>query len=311
VIYYLTTAKHQYTMRDFLGGPGQILASRVRVVPYRKFLATRRLPFGCYIFSDVDRLSGSQSTELLNHRNAIRDAGAPILNHPTLSMRRYDLLRKLYEEGINRFDAYMVTENRKPKRFPVFVRTAFDHEGAKSELLPDQASLDAELARMRAEAVWPGDKLIVEYEPYADADGIYKKYAAFRIGDRLIPRQIMAATQWVVKKPEYDSPELAAEEAAYLDANPHHDLLLRVFDMAHIDYGRIDYTIVGGRVQVFEINCNPTVIGPTSGAALRSEDALRGPTYRKVIGQYIEAMEALDIPGEGRWIETGEPAAAT
>jgi hypothetical protein len=310
VIYYLVTAKHHYTMQDFLDGPGQPLAGRVRVVTYKEFRSIRSLPFGTFVFSDVDRMSGSQSLELYKRWQVIVAAGAHALNHPILALRRYDLLRKLHEEGINRFDAYMMTEHRKPKRFPVFIRSAFDHDGAKTELLADQSALDAELARLRAEPVWPGDKVIVEYEHYADAQGVFRKYAAFRVADRLIPRQILSATQWVVKRPELQTATLAAEEADYLDANPHGDLLMRVFDMANIEYGRIDYTVIEGRVQIFEINCNPTIIGRTSGAALRSETSLRGPAYRKAIGRYIEAMEAIDAPPNGRRIDFPERAGA-
>ena len=310
MIYYLVTTKHQYTMRAFIDGVGKALAPRVRIVTYRDFMRSRRLPFGTYIFSDVDRLSGSQSSELVPYWNAIREAGAPVFNHPTQSMRRYDLLRKLNEEGINRFDAYMMTEHRKPKQFPVFVRAAYDHLGAISDLLPDQAALDAELARLRDAAIWPGDKLIVEFLPYADSDGVYRKYAAFRIGKGFVPRQMFAGRNWVVKIHELNTPDLAAEEAAFLDADPHRDELIRIFEIANIDYGRIDYTIVDGQVQVFEINCNPTIIGPVSGAALQSDESPRGPTYRKAIGRYIEAMEAIDVPAEGRHIDFPERAGA-
>ncbi|MEX0807882.1 MAG: hypothetical protein WD044_04055 [Dongiaceae bacterium] len=308
MIFYFVTAKHLYTMRDFIAGPGQRLAERVTIISYKDLLAAKSLPFGTFVFSDVDRLSGSQSMDISRRWKAICAAGARTLNNPVMSLRRYDLLRKLYEEGINRFDAYMMTEHRKPKRFPVFVRSAFDHEGAKTELLHDQAALDAELARLRAEQVWPGDKVIVEYEHCGDAQGVYKKYAGFRVGDRFIPRQILAATKWVVKRPELETSELAAEEAAYLDANPHQDLLMRVFDMANIEYGRIDYGIIDGRVQIFEINSNPTMIGRNSGAALRSDDSLRGTAYRKAIGRYIDAMEAIDVPNDDRRISFIEAA---
>ncbi|MEX2200077.1 MAG: hypothetical protein WD711_01680 [Dongiaceae bacterium] len=310
MIYYLVTATHHYTMQNFLDGPGKALAGSVRVVTYKEFRTLRSLPFGTFVFSDVDRMSGSQSLELSKRWKQIVAAGARALNHPVLALRRYDLLRKLHEEGINRFDAYMMTEHRKPKRFPVFIRSAFDHDGATTDLLKDQSALDAELARLRSEAAWPGDKVIVEYEHYADAQGVFRKYAAFRVADRLIPRQILAATKWVVKKPELQTAELAAEEAAYLDANPHGALLMQVFDMANIEYGRIDYTVIDGRVQIFEINCNPTVIGRTSGAALLSDSSPRGPTYRKAIGRYIEAMEAIDVPSNGRRIDFREPADA-
>lgn len=281
-------------MREFLEGLGRVLARRVRIVCYTQFLRAPSLPFGTYIFSDVDRLSGSQSQDVHRRRRLLQDAGAPMLNDPIRTMRRYDLLRWLFENGINEFDCYMMTEHRKPKRFPVFIRRAFDHEGAMSPLLHDQAALDAALDDMRANSEWPDDKIITEYIDVSDADGIFRKHAAFRVGDRFIPRQIMAAKQWVVKKPEIDTAELAAEEAAYVAANPHEEMLMGVFRAARIEYGRIDYTLVDGKPQVFEINCNPSIIGERSTLHVRDPNSLRGATIRPAIQKFIDSMIALD-----------------
>ena len=295
MIYYLTTEKHPYTMRDFLEGLGKSLAERVRVVIYNDFLRAKTLPAkATYVFSDIDRLSGSQSMTVFGRWKRLHEAGARLINHPLRAMRRYDLLRWAHENGINSFDAYMVIEHRKPKRFPVFIRRAYDHEGAISPLIRSQAELDKALAAMRAACEWPGDKMIIEYVDVSNQDGVFQKYAAFRVGDALIPRQIMAAKQWVVKKPEHDSPELAAQEAAYLRANPHGEQLMRIFKAARIEYGRIDYCVHDGRVQVFEINTNPSIIGPASTAQINDPNSLRGPTYRAVIERYIEAFAALD-----------------
>ncbi len=296
LIYYLTTEKHPYTMREFLAGLGKPLADRVRVVVYSDFLAAKALSAkATYVFADVDRLSGSQSTTVFSRWKRLADAGARLLNHPLRVMRRYDLLRWARENGINSFDSYMVIEHRKPKRFPVFIRRAHDHEGSISPLIRSQEELDQVLANMRAAHEWPGDKLITEYIDVSDKDGVFRKYAAFRIGDTLMPRQIMAAKQWVVKRPEFDSPELAAQEAAYLRANPHGELLLRIFKAAQIEYGRIDYCVVDGQPQVFEINTNPSIIGERSTAQVNDPNSLRGGTYRAIIQKYIEAFAALDI----------------
>jgi len=296
LIYYLTTEKHTYTMRDFLNGFGKPLADRVHVVDYGRFLQAGKLPAkATYVFSDVDRLSGSQSSNIFERWKRLQDAGSKLLNHPLRVMRRYDLLRWAYENGINSFDSYMVTEHRKPKRFPVFMRRAFDHEGSISPLIHDQAELDRAIAAMRAASEWPGDKIFTEYIETANQDGVFLKYAAFRVGDVLIPRQIMAAKQWIVKKPEFDSPELAAQEAAYLGANPHGEQLMRIFDAARIEYGRIDYCVIDGRVQVFEINTNPTLIGPRSTAEVMNPTSVRGVSYRKALDRYIEAFAALDL----------------
>ena len=301
MIYYLTSEKHPYTMRDFLAGLGQPLADIVRVYDYSEFLRIQRLPArATYVFSDVDRLSGSQSLTIFERWKRLQDAGARVLNHPLRVMRRYDLLRWAYENGINTFDCYMVIEHRKPKRFPVFIRRAFDHEGSISPLIQNQAELDKAIAAMRAANEWPGDKIITEFIDVSDKDGVYQKYAAFRIGDALFPRQIMAAKEWVVKKPRVHSPELAAQETAYVEANPHREQLMRIFEAAHVEYGRIDYCVVDGRVQVFEINTNPSIIGENSTLQVLDPTSLRGPTYRKVMDRYIEAFAALDLGPRGK-----------
>lgn len=295
LIYYLTSDKHPYTMRDFLAGLGKPLADIVRVCDYSEFMRIRKLPArAAYVFADVDRLSGSQSINIFERWKRLEDAGARLLNHPLRVMRRYDLLRWAHENGINSFDSYMVIEHRKPKRFPVFIRRAFDHEGSISALIRDQAELDNAIAAMRAASEWPGDKIITEYIDVSNKDGVFLKYAAFRVGDTLIPRQIMAAKQWVVKKPEFDSPELAMHEAAYLSENPHGEQLMSIFKAAHIEYGRIDYCVIDGRIQVFEINTNPTLIGPRSTQEVMNPTSVRGRTYRKAIDRYIEAFAALD-----------------
>ena len=298
MIYYLSTLKHNYTIIDFLAGPGKAMADRITPISYRELRERTSLPYGTWIFSDVDRLSGSQSVQILPHWRALKDAGVPVLNHPVNSMRRYELLRALRETGVNDFDAYMFTEHRKPKRFPVFIRKAADHGGAHSALLPDQTALDAELARLESENVWPGDKLIVEFIETADHAGIRRKYAALRIGDRLIPRQILHSKEWVIKRHDLHEPELVAEEIDYLAHGKDAERLMAIFDLANMQFGRIDYSFANGRLQVFEINANPTIIGRTSTAALDDPDAPRGATYRGVMERITAALEALDI-GDG------------
>lgn len=298
MIYYLSTRKHSYTITDFLEGPGKAIAARITPISYRDLRDLKSLPYGTWIFSDVDRLSGSQSAEIFSHWRALKDAGVPVLNDPINSMRRYELLRALHEAGSNDFDAYMFTEHRKPKRFPVFIRKAADHGGAHSALLPDQAALDAELARLEADNVWPGDRLIVEFIETADHAGIRRKYAALRIGDRLIPRQILHSREWVIKRHDLHEPELVAEEIDYLANGKDAERLMAIFDLANMQFGRIDYSFANGRLQVFEINANPTIIGRTSTAALDDPDAPRGATYRGVMEKITAALEALDI-GDG------------
>jgi hypothetical protein len=54
--------------------------------------------------------------------------------------------------------------------------------------------------------------------------------------------------------------EQIEEHLRYVETNPHRDQLEKVFELGGIEYGRIDYCVVDGRVQTFEINTNPTVV---------------------------------------------------
>ena len=101
-------------------------------------------------------------------------------------------------------------------------------------------------------------RIAVGYAAEASEDGLFRKYGVFNIGGRLIPQHVMCAEAWVVKSAQNRfSAQTAAEELEFVRANPHRDILKRAFAMAGIDFGRIDYGIVAGRVQIYEINTNP------------------------------------------------------
>ncbi|MFI5426708.1 hypothetical protein [Aeromicrobium sp. UC242_57] len=55
-------------------------------------------------------------------------------------------------------------------------------------------------------------------------------------------------------------PSMNAEELEFIENFPHHDDVAEAFELAGLDYGRIDYGIVDGRMQVWEINTNPIVL---------------------------------------------------
>jgi hypothetical protein len=52
---------------------------------------------------------------------------------------------------------------------------------------------------------------------------------------------------------------MVREELDYVSQNPHQEQLLKIFELAHVDYGRIDYSIKNGKVQTWEINLYPTI----------------------------------------------------
>ena len=85
----------------------------------------------------------------------------------------------------------------------------------------------------------------------------------------------------------YD-PELLEQEKEYVHADPHHDLLSRIFTLGRIDFGRIDYSMENGNIRVWEINTNPTITG-SAGTRFGS----RKPIYDLLEERMSTALEAL------------------
>ncbi len=123
MVYYLVTKAFSNTIRSFLATWGKSLKSRVRVICYHKAFRQKHIPAGAYIFSDLERLSVYETELAASIYNAITDrwrSSKILLNHPTRSMKRYELLLALHDVGINSHNAYRLTEGRLPAKYPVF-----------------------------------------------------------------------------------------------------------------------------------------------------------------------------------------------
>jgi hypothetical protein len=155
-----------------------------------------------------------------------------------------------------------------------------------SPLLHTPEELARELARKPSGPA--DDRVVIEFLDAADEHGVVRKYGAFRVGERILARQIHFSRQWVVRFPDIRTPETAAEELDYVRGNPHAGELFDVFELARIDYGRVDYSVVGGRVQVWEINTNPMILIPRDRL-----DPLRAPAHDAFGQAFNAALEAL------------------
>jgi hypothetical protein len=266
MIYYLTRRAHAYTIQAFLASFwGQSMRRSIQVLTYERLLQARRIPVGHYIFADIERLSPAESERaaVLWHHLHERLGPDALLNHPTQSLRRYPLLRTLYEDGVNHFNVYRLTEMRQPQRFPVFIRGENDHQGAGSALLHSPAELATTIAQLENAGKSLFDKIITEFCDTADPQGIRRKYSALVIGDQIIPRHIFFSQKdWMIKHPDLKAPHLTAEEIEFATTNPHADQLQHIFKLAKIRFGRIDYGCLEGKVQVWEINTNPMMLTP-------------------------------------------------
>jgi hypothetical protein len=205
------------------------------------------------------------------------------------------LLRALHEAGINDFNAYRVEEQTCPQRWPVFIRTEGSHTAPVSELLYswDDVKRSADAA---IQAGYPLSTLvIIEYAAEPVRPGLYRKLASFRFGKMHFAHLCVHDTNWLVKygKIGIAPPDLYADELRIVRDNPHAETVLRAFDIACIEYGRVDFGLVNGRVQIYEINSNPTVSFPTEHPA---HD--RVTAYVLFRQNYLAALDALATRGK-------------
>ncbi len=279
---YLVTAAHTYTARDCVTALGA--SPFGEVVTYDQLKPDTPAPPLC-IFSDLERLS-PEATKKAEAWLGKLGASTMVLNHPRLSLRRYDLLRSLYELGRNSFQVYRKTTD--DLCFPAFVRSEREHTGALSALVRDRNELTAALMKAALAPATRGQALLVVEFCDTSADGIFHKYSAFRVGDAIIPRHLFFGKNWCLKKPELQTQRTLELERAYLATNPHADRLRTIFDIADIEYGRIDYSMVGDRMEVWEINTNPVSIRPDQLA-----DPARGASHQEFAERFTAALEAL------------------
>jgi hypothetical protein len=295
MIYYLVSRPHAYTVESLLQSPwGEPFRPLIKFIPYDTLLQAKRLPSGSYIFTDFDRLTPTETEQVAQiwQSLAAKLPADALLNHPIRSHQRYQLLRTLYEARINQFNVYRLTEVRPPQQFPVFLRGENDHEGARTKLLHSQTELDEVIEALIRQGKTLTDKIITEFCPTADPQGVIRKYSALLVGERLLPRHVLFSTEnWVLKVPDLTPPEFVAEEAEYLAQNPHAAQLHSIFELAKINFGRIDYGIVNGKVQVWEINTNPLLLWPVNH---EPEQEARLANHAQFAEQLLAAFQAFN-----------------
>lgn len=310
MIFFVTLQARTTSIETLLAHEGRALQSRMRVLPYEELCRASHLPFGTYVFAAVDRLTPAERQLATLAAQDLTAAGGVVLNQPDRVKLRYDLLTTLYAAGMNRFrpwPAAWFVPGRVDRRaaavstpaFPVFVREANDHGGNLTPLIHDRPTLIRELLGLVLRGFALEELLVVEFCDTADLNGSYRKYSAFVLGDRVLPRYLNMSRAWMVK---HDSRiyelSCAREELEYLLGNAHDPWLRQVFALAGIQYGRIDYGVLDGQPQAWEINTSPT-IGP------RNRDRQRPPEverYRAIIApgrerfyrDFVAAWEAVD-----------------
>jgi hypothetical protein len=288
MIMIFITGKNTNTLRPFLDTWPNEAAASIRLVPYEHMHRLLHVKPGVFLFSDIERLKpwSQQAAELLCGEVQKHFGAACVVNHPARVLRRYALLSRLWESGFNAFRIFSLPADAERMRFPVFIRRANDHSGSLTPLIKNRAEFEARYKALRWAGVKPAQLIAVEFCDTLGEDGFYRKYSAFRVGERIIPGHIICSKDWVTKN---SPPEpLRDEERDYLLNNPHQHELMRIFRMANIDFGRIDYGLKDGKIQVWEINTNPVLI---QSQDKYSADKL--PMKQRLVDQLAQAFRAL------------------
>jgi hypothetical protein len=308
LINFVTTRSHAYTVRHLVRQLGN-----ARRWSYERLFRQKELRSGTWIFTDHERLSSFEIALAAKVANKLERGGARVLNHPAHVRGRHDLLKALNAAGINRFSAWRCESQPRPNAFPVFIRNEFDHLSADLELIADQQGLDATLRKMSQTGIPLAGKLVIEYAGQEVSPGVWQRFATYRVGDRLIAHHNVVDFRWAAKDVQ-DMPRLLAHpmlatftenERRFVSGNMHDEALRQAFDLAGIDYGRADFSLVDGHPQIFEINTNPA--HASHRTLYRDTHPERVETQRFAEDRLYEALRATDTPVGAR-IVLDDPA---
>jgi len=263
MIYYLFRKPHNYTVDNFIKSWQKDLISKFHFMAYEDLGKCKNFQGGTYIFSDRERLCGLREHIALEiwNRLAKHPDKFQLFNNPGKVLRRYELLKRLYEEGINTFQVYHLNEPISDIQFPVFIREENTHNGSLTPLIKDHKELSDSIKALKKRGFSKRELLIVEYLDTVDSQGMYRKYSVFIVKNKIVPRGILFDKQWVVKVPKTVTKAMAEEELQFVHSNPHEAVMQKVAKVSNIDYGRVDYSISqDNKVHVWEINTNPVVM---------------------------------------------------
>ena len=271
MICFLLARNNSFTIRNFRSFRGKEIAHRIEIVLYEEIEKLNGMELTAIVFSDLDRFTPVQLQKVRQIAETIEQVhpGLSILNHPGRVLRRYDLLRTLYQQGINSYNVYRISELTGEIRFPVFLREENFHTGALTGLIYSHKELKRNILAKKLLGYSPQELLVVEYCDISDHRGIHNKFSAVRIDHAIIPRYFELSKNFMVKSDDslsdYPLEKRLADYWNYLTGNPHEKWIRGVFETAGIEYGRIDYglkeTAGEGKKEVWEINLNPAYYG--------------------------------------------------
>ena len=263
MIQFFGTRDHVDTVNQFANSWAPELREHIRTQAYETVSFRDPLPGGVCVFMDFERLRPAETFLVRRLAAAVQSfpANYAVLNNPDHYLGRFRLLKILHQRGVNDFRAFRPDALPGDLKFPVFVRSEMNHDGPATPLLQSRAELQSAFAgkafqdrRLRKHL------MVTEYCDCSDGDGLFRKYSVMNLGGTLIPRHLFLSRHWVQKYADLMAANALAEEEEFLENFPHAVAVAEIFRLAGVDYGRIDYGLRNGRIQVWEINTNPTIV---------------------------------------------------
>ena len=302
MIGYWTPRYGNFTIREYSKQRGSPIAHHFGLYEYEDISTTLTLSGPTHIFSAADQLTAA-GQELVGVIFDSLTEAAPdwrLLNDPRRTLLRQQFLHAASAAGLNDFRIHSATSDDSSIRYPVFLRERNRHDGPLTGLLDSPRAVRSALRALRLRGHRTRELIQVEFQDTSDNEGRFRKYSAFRLGDRIIRTHMMIGSSWSVKSDSNKaSVESAMEEREYLCGQMHESWLRAVFDLAQIEWGRVDYGVLNGRPQAWEINMNPT-IGRRLGAGPRRDDEdvlkIKAEGRQHAHAKLRDAFVALESP---------------
>jgi len=286
-------------MDEFFSYEERAFVDRFRVIDFEQLPAMRRFERGTYVIAGIERTTPAMKALVASLCDQLDAAGGSrILNWPTRTLGRFDLLNRLYGAGKSEVRVVRGNEDLDSLRYPVFIRSERGHDGNLSDLLENPSDVRDALGARLVEGHSIDDLMVVEFCSTSDANGVYRKYAAYSVGGRILGRSLNAGRQWMLKLETSDfTRDLVMEDHRYVTENPYSEAIAELFRFANIDFGQIDFSIKEGRIQPWEINLNPTIgrgVKPGGGLGPRELWPIRHETRELFFDRFRAAWIELD-----------------
>lgn len=303
MIHFLAPRQDADVPHDYIARAG--VQGQASVLCYEDMVDRRELPHGLYVFTGINRLRPATARLFASlHEQLEAGTGVAPLNHPLGTLRRYELLRALHEARLNPFRAYGAWEDYSDVRLPAFVRPR-EADGGIPTLAHSLAAVEADIGKALIDGRRPDELVVVEFEDTSE-NGLFTKYSAYILGSRIVPVSLDRGTDWVMRRYASDiNPAMLEDERNYVLSNPHRDQLEHIFALSGTTFGRMDYSVVDGRVVCWEINTLPLLRRAHGVSSLPPElEALRKVRKSHVAAEFAAGFAALleRVPPAGQGI---------